>query len=278
MKNIFVDYPHVVAECEARGLVPVLYIDKVNVYILGVAKKASSVRRFMSDDVELIVLDEELKKGNKKQTCFVCTKNQDDALTLFRMRLSFEARVRGIVPSKYVAFEMSGIDASGDFRSQREMPVAIIRGVTESGSTYISAVLDEQLQQLKYGTDTVLMREVGADAVEINLWVKGKTIASNSAILAKKCIYRSLLNNFGQKYDIELLDDRGGKDLKNIHKYLGETKQQQYAQMRLKNMIKTDVAEVDPVCAELGDSGSNPANGVASESENISGTAVMQKL
>lgn len=277
MKNIFVDYPQVVAECEARGLVPVIYVDKVNVYILGVAQKASSVRRFMSDDVELIVLDEESKNGSKNRTCFVCAKNKDDALTLFRMRLSFEARVRGIVPSKYVAFEMSGIDASGDFRSQREMPVAIIRGLTKSSSTYVSAVLDEHLQQLKYGTDTIMMREVGADALEINLWANSKTIVSKNAILAKKCIYRTLLNNFGQKYDIELLDDRGGKDLKNIHKYLGETKQQQYAQMRLKNMIKMDVVECHAVYAEHGGSSSKPVNGVASDSENSVVSAVLQK-
>lgn len=247
MNKVYLDYVDEIVECEQRGLIPVVIFDNGGLSSKRIIDKVLSLS-YLPDNVEL----KECHTQKNKQRglgYLLCAQNEADALKLFRLRarigcqLAMTARGKTIIPDVY------GIDADGAVHGVTYMPLFLARGLDDEGVERLLNTLNVSISKQRIGS--LYASRVSDTEVRAYLEIKNASLPAERVSIARARVFR-LLASAWKTYDIELLDDRGGKNLDNILSYMQDLDGRYYARICAQREGKRTATYIPKSPGELG--------------------------
>lgn len=237
--NINVDYPDVAKECQKRGLIPVLFFEAANANLVKTLRASQAMRRGMLG--ELVLCSREvpaLVGAVPKFDCFVCAQNGEDAFRLFRRRLSVQKGVKEMLANKFCNSPMYCIEINGALLSPYELPVARIHNITRSECARVENSLNAKLTKFQLSQGRLQVCAGNKQDARVILGLNGHNLDLSDIDGVKKGSFGAISQVCARKYDVELLDDRGGHDAQNISRYLGVQARRTFAQNKMTGMLR----------------------------------------
>lgn len=232
--NIFVDYPDVVAECQNRGLVPALFLDKVSDSVLRGIRHISPAGRYTATDAVFVPCDQKAPSADHiVNFCsgFLCAHSEEEALRAFRLRGSLEAFLKSTSTKKYCLDGVYGIDAQGYLHNSRDIPLFCLHDVDPHKLHSVIEQVNDAL--CSYHTvGSVYGRMLQDDTAYVGFSTYAGFVPSHSQKQLRRTARNSVWRELSDAYKVELLDDRGGRNYQNILSYLTPANQKYYIQER----------------------------------------------
>lgn len=237
--NLYIDYPDVAKECQKRGLIPVLFFEAANANLVKTLRASQAMRRGMLG--ELVLCSREvpaLVGAVPRFDCFVCAQNGEDAFKLFRRRLSVQKGVKEMLANKFCNSPMYCIETNGALRSPYELPVACIHNIARSECARVENSLNAKLTQFQLSQGRLQVCAGKRQDARVIFGLNGQNLDLSDIDGAKKGALGAISQVCARKYDVELLDDRGGHDAQNISRYIGVQARRNFAQNKVAGMLR----------------------------------------
>lgn len=216
--NINLQYADIIAPYLEQGLVPALFLDDASSWQYSKVKSFSSGRGVNPKDLIFVPVNTRYTRENVAKTSYVLFANDElQANEVFRRRVIFAkglARytVRGEIP------KLSGVDFCGNVRPNTYVPIFNVRSAKEVDLNDIVAFSNDNLSL--YNRGTVCCEQGNNNIGHILFCLRGELASMKDLQNIRKKMFNSVYSQLSDKYDIELLDDRGGNNVENIKSYL----------------------------------------------------------
>lgn len=237
-RNIYEDCGDLVAEYEARGMVPMLYIDSGTSVLMRGIKKYGTAGRYLPAEYELVSSGETGTFRYCDTASYILfAKNEQDAMLGFRMRMSLVSRLNRNMPKWYAESRIYGIGADGSLHDIFDVPMFVIKDIKERELDELLEYSNDLVEKYKYGG--IMARKCGDEGKDamIVLHLNKITAAHDKTVTTRICMMNNVWAKVARFYDTEVLDDRCGDNQENIRRYMSQTTRQIFAKHRTEQML-----------------------------------------
>lgn len=216
--NINLQYADIIAPYLEQGLVPALFLDGASSWQYSKVKGFSSGRGLNPKDLLFVPVKTTYTHENIAKTSYVLFANDElQANDVFRRRVIFAKglsryNARGEIP------KLLGVDFWGNVRPDTYVPIFNVKRVKEADLDDIVAFSNNHLSL--YNRGVVRCEQGKNDTGHISFCLRGELASTKDLQNIRKKMFNSIYSQLSEKYDIELLDDRGGNNMDNIKSYL----------------------------------------------------------
>lgn len=220
INNIYESCGDFVREYESKGLIPVLYLESVGRNQLCLVKRVHIARGIVPNDFVFVQCGQEVNQSGTKLNSFILfANNEEDAIDGFRRRVSYSkflsrSTANGAIPRLY------GIDASGNVCPSNYVPIFNIKSICQRGLDEIVEEANSQVRKYARGVIRGKINSLGDAHIYFQMREDLANLKDIKSIRSK--MMNSFCKNYCGGYEIELLDERGGKNWANIEKFLFE--------------------------------------------------------
>ncbi len=241
--NIYKEYNKIVAPYEAKGLIPVIYLHKVNQVQINKFMKISTYKVLAPRELELVKFDGFRYYGANLMNCILFAKNEENACEAFHRRALYERKLArcmdvSVVPSIY------GIDAHGDIRSSNYIPMLNLKNVSNDEFDFVINYANSHFTKINVGS--VCGEQKDADVSHLYFKLRNELAGGVPLEIIRSKALNSIYKYLSSRFDVERLDDRGGTDVKNISARLTPLGKQKY----LENLHCAENNEIESIIDE----------------------------
>jgi len=216
--NIYEKYDKIVAEQEAEGLVPVIYLYLVNKVQVNRILRIPNVKGPAPKDLKFVVCDNLRLNYVDVSSYILFAKDEKTALEVFRKRALYERRLARVMDLSRVP-QIYGIDVHGEIRSSAYLPMLNLLDISEE--KFEEAVNYANLHMANMNIGGVCGELRGDCVGHLYFKLREELVGSQELDTIRSKTLNSLYNYFDEQlYKVERLDDRGGTNVENICKYL----------------------------------------------------------
>ncbi len=237
-RNIYEEFGDLVAEYEARGLVPMLYIDFGTSILMRGIKNIGPAGRFLPTEYELVPSGETGTFRYCDTASYILfAQNEQDAMLGYRMRMSLVSKLNRNIPKWYTESRVYGIDAAGDLHDIFDVPLFVIKDIKNRELEELVEYSNNLVS--RYGCGGIMASKCGAGGRDATIILHANkiTAAHDKTVTARTCIMNRVWAKVARYYDTQILDDRGGSNQENICKYMSPTTRKLYAEHRTEQML-----------------------------------------
>lgn len=226
MYNVYKQFGEELKPYLEQGFLPALFLDRASSMQFWSVKRLKMGSGVHPKDLLFVPVEEiDDEKAPTKTSYVLLAKDEKQAIDVFRRRVGYLKFLENITSTGDIP-RILGIDADGEIRPSRYVPMLKVGGAQQEDLEYILAVTNKAVARLDRGEACGVFDEKGN--LNLSYCLRAELTTAKDIKSARKVLLNTVYSKLSSTYDVERLDDRGGTNVENISIYVSKAKRPEF--------------------------------------------------